>query len=62
MNDNNFVYPVRNEPGINLAKTESHFNDVFSSFKLGVENQFSNLGSKFKRFLTIIPMRLRLII
>jgi hypothetical protein len=50
INDDNFVYPVRKEPGINLNKTESHFNDVFGSFRSGIENQFSVLGSKFKRF------------
>ncbi|GAA5811405.1 hypothetical protein MFLAVUS_004841, partial [Mucor flavus] len=36
--------------GINLTKTESHFNDVFGGFRSGIENQFSVLGSKFKRF------------
>ncbi|GAA5816768.1 hypothetical protein MFLAVUS_010301 [Mucor flavus] len=50
LNDDNFVYPIRKEVGINLTKTESHFNDVFGGFRSGIENQFSVLGSKFKRF------------
>jgi hypothetical protein len=50
VNDDNFVYPVKKEPGINLTKTESLFNDVFGSFRSSIENQLSVLGSKFKRF------------
>lgn len=50
LNDDNFVYPIRKEPGINLTNTEFHFNNVFGSFRSGIENQFSVLGSKFKRF------------
>jgi hypothetical protein len=38
INDDNFVYSVRKEPGINLTKTKSHFNDVFGSFRSGTEN------------------------
>ena len=61
INNDDFAYHVRKGPGISLTKTESHFVDVFSSFRSGIENQLSVLGSKFKD-LTIIPMQLRLII
>ncbi|KAI8982956.1 hypothetical protein BDB01DRAFT_711026, partial [Pilobolus umbonatus] len=50
LNDDNFIYPIRKEIGINLTKTELHFNDIFGGFRSGIENQFSVLGSKFKRF------------
>ncbi|KAI8875557.1 hypothetical protein K501DRAFT_163462, partial [Backusella circina FSU 941] len=50
LNDDNFVYPIRKEPGINLTSTEDRFNKTFGSFRSGIENQFSVLGSKFKRF------------
>ena len=51
INDNNFVYLVRKEPRINLTKTESYFNDVFSNCRSDdIEYRLSVLGSKFKRF------------
>ncbi|KAI8077619.1 hypothetical protein BDF21DRAFT_341427, partial [Thamnidium elegans] len=42
LNDDNFVYPIRKEVGINLTKTESHFNDVFEGFRSGIENHLSS--------------------
>ncbi len=50
LNDDNFFYPIRKENGINLNKQESHFNDVFGSFRSKIENQFCELHNKFKRF------------
>ena len=50
INDNNFFYPIRKEVGIDLNIQKKHFNDVFSSFKSIIENQFCELYNKFKRF------------
>ena len=48
--DDNFVYPIRKNPGESLTITEDHFNKTFGSFRSKVENQFSGLGNKFYRF------------
>ena len=50
LTDNNFFYPIRKKNGINLNKQEEHYNKVFVSFRLIIENQFSKLHNKFKRF------------
>lgn len=50
LNDTNFSYPIRKENGIKLNKQETHFNDVFGSFRSKIENQFCELHNKFKRF------------
>jgi len=50
LNDYNFFYPIRKEPNENLNKQEKHYNDVFGSFRSTIENQFCELGNKFKRF------------
>ncbi|KAI8969476.1 hypothetical protein BDB01DRAFT_698579, partial [Pilobolus umbonatus] len=48
--DNNFFYPIRKEPELELNIQEKHFNDVFGSFRSIIENQFCELHNKFKRF------------
>ncbi|KAI8876301.1 hypothetical protein K501DRAFT_200688 [Backusella circina FSU 941] len=40
LNDNNFVYPIRKDIGIELTSTEDRFNKTFGSFRSGIENQF----------------------
>lgn len=50
LNDNNFFYPIRKEPELDLNVQEKHFNDVFGSFRSIIENQFCELHNKFKRF------------
>ncbi|KAI8970795.1 hypothetical protein BDB01DRAFT_731401 [Pilobolus umbonatus] len=50
--DNNFFYPIRKEPELELNIQEKHFNDVFGSFRSIIENQFCELHNKFKRFKT----------
>lgn len=50
ISDDNFFYPIRKEPGINLNKQEEHYNKVFGSFRSIIENQFSELHHKYKRF------------
>jgi hypothetical protein len=50
LSDNNFFYPIRKEPNEEMNKQEKHFNDVFGSFRSAIENQFCELGNKFKRF------------
>lgn len=46
----NFVYPIRKNPGESLSISEDHFNKTFGSFRSKIENQFSELGNKFYRF------------
>ena len=50
LNDDNFFYPIRKEPDIDMNVQEKHFNDVFGSFRSIIENQFSELHNKYKRF------------
>ncbi|KAI9243310.1 hypothetical protein EDC94DRAFT_503067, partial [Helicostylum pulchrum] len=50
LNDNNFFYPIRKEPELEFNVQERHFNEVFSSFRSIIENQFCELHNKFKRF------------
>lgn len=50
LNDDNFFYPIRKENNVKLTKQEEHYNDVFSSFRSIVEQQFCDLQIKFKRF------------
>ncbi|KAI8068100.1 uncharacterized protein B0P05DRAFT_475155 [Gilbertella persicaria] len=51
LNDDNFFYPIRKEPDIDMNVQEKHFNDVFGSFRSIIENQFSELHNKYKRFI-----------
>ncbi|KAI7855742.1 hypothetical protein BDC45DRAFT_438856, partial [Circinella umbellata] len=50
ISDGNFFYPIRKETGINLNKQEEYYNKVFGSFRSIIENQFSELHHKYKRF------------
>ncbi|KAI9243149.1 hypothetical protein BDA99DRAFT_449402 [Phascolomyces articulosus] len=49
-NNYNFQYPIRKEKDKKLTINEKNFNKKFGSFRSEIENQFSVLGSKFKRF------------
>jgi len=48
--DDNFIYPIRKQIGIDLNVEEIHYNNTFGSFRSIIENQFSILGNKFARF------------
>lgn len=48
--DNNFFYPIRKEIGESLSAQELHFNKTFGSFRSIIENQFSEIHNKYKRF------------
>ncbi|KAI7849368.1 hypothetical protein BDC45DRAFT_448774, partial [Circinella umbellata] len=48
--DDNSIYPIRKDIGVDLTYHETHYNDIFGSFRSIVENQFPVIGSKFKKF------------
>ena len=48
--DDIFINPIRKDIGVDLTYHETHYNDIFGSFRSTIENQFSVLGSKFNRF------------
>jgi len=48
--DDNFIYPIRKQIGIDLNVEEIHYNNTFGSFKSIIKNQFFILGNKFTRF------------
>jgi hypothetical protein len=48
--DDNFIYPIRKDIGVDLTYHETHYNDVFGSFRSIIENQFSVIANKFNRF------------
>jgi hypothetical protein len=50
LTDDSFFYSISKENGINLNKQGEHYNKVFGSFRSIIENQFSELHNKFKRF------------
>ncbi|KAI8969592.1 hypothetical protein BDB01DRAFT_732150 [Pilobolus umbonatus] len=50
--DNNFFYPIRKEPELELIIQEKHFNDVFGSFRSIIENQFLSFIINLKDLVT----------
>ncbi|KAI8087959.1 uncharacterized protein B0P05DRAFT_454971, partial [Gilbertella persicaria] len=57
LNDDNFFYPIRKEPDIDMNVQEKHFNDVFGSFRSIIENhdeavdfpQYNNINKKKRK-------------
>lgn len=50
INHNNFMFPIRKQPNIDLTENGRLYNNTCGSFRSQIESCFGKLGNKFKRF------------